>query len=108
MEAMRREGCGEKGLFVFGWGWAGSTDAFLPSQYPVRPASMTYDDIPHLSARIKPKQQKVGCPLCWKEGWGGAGGAEDGPVGDGELRSAWRVRRREACRALKTEEGRQL
>ncbi|CAK6445060.1 unnamed protein product [Pipistrellus nathusii] len=28
-------------------------------QYPVRPASMTYDDIPHLSARIKPKQQKV-------------------------------------------------
>lgn len=28
-------------------------------QYPVRPASMTYDDIPHLAARIKPKQQKV-------------------------------------------------
>ncbi|XP_010621748.1 DNA-directed RNA polymerase III subunit RPC5 isoform X1 [Fukomys damarensis] len=28
-------------------------------QYPVRPASMTYDDIPHLSAKIKPKQQKV-------------------------------------------------
>ncbi|XP_059976580.1 DNA-directed RNA polymerase III subunit RPC5 isoform X2 [Mesoplodon densirostris] len=28
-------------------------------QYPVRPVSMTYDDIPHLSARIKPKQQKV-------------------------------------------------
>ncbi|XP_048187631.1 DNA-directed RNA polymerase III subunit RPC5 isoform X1 [Perognathus longimembris pacificus] len=28
-------------------------------QYPVRPASMTYDDIPHLSARIKPRQQKV-------------------------------------------------
>uniref|UniRef100_F7BJF7 RNA polymerase III subunit E n=1 Tax=Monodelphis domestica TaxID=13616 RepID=F7BJF7_MONDO len=27
--------------------------------YPVRPASMTYDDIPHLSAKIKPKQQKV-------------------------------------------------
>ncbi|KAF6272456.1 RNA polymerase III subunit E [Rhinolophus ferrumequinum] len=27
-------------------------------QYPVRPASMTYDDIPHLAARIKPKQQK--------------------------------------------------
>ncbi|XP_012382412.1 DNA-directed RNA polymerase III subunit RPC5 isoform X2 [Dasypus novemcinctus] len=28
-------------------------------QYPVRPASMPYDDIPHLSAKIKPKQQKV-------------------------------------------------
>ncbi|XP_038619570.1 DNA-directed RNA polymerase III subunit RPC5 [Tachyglossus aculeatus] len=28
-------------------------------QYPVRPASMTYDDIPHLSVKIKPKQQKV-------------------------------------------------
>uniref|UniRef100_A0A2I3G9K8 RNA polymerase III subunit E n=1 Tax=Nomascus leucogenys TaxID=61853 RepID=A0A2I3G9K8_NOMLE len=28
-------------------------------QYPVRPASMTYDDIPHLSAKVKPKQQKV-------------------------------------------------
>lgn len=28
-------------------------------QYPVRPASMTYDGVPHLSARIKPKQQKV-------------------------------------------------
>lgn len=23
---------------------------------------MTYDDIPHLSAKIKPKQQKVGLP----------------------------------------------
>ncbi|XP_063790526.1 DNA-directed RNA polymerase III subunit RPC5 [Pseudophryne corroboree] len=28
-------------------------------QYPVRPASMTYDGVPHLSARIKPKLQKV-------------------------------------------------
>ncbi|KAL0984001.1 hypothetical protein UPYG_G00135750 [Umbra pygmaea] len=28
-------------------------------QYPVRPSSMTYDDISHLSAKIKPKQQKV-------------------------------------------------
>ncbi|KAJ8283948.1 hypothetical protein COCON_G00027980 [Conger conger] len=28
-------------------------------QYPVRPALMTYDDVTHLSAKIKPKQQKV-------------------------------------------------
>uniref|UniRef100_H3CEM7 Polymerase (RNA) III (DNA directed) polypeptide E n=1 Tax=Tetraodon nigroviridis TaxID=99883 RepID=H3CEM7_TETNG len=28
-------------------------------QYPVRPSSMTYDDVSHLSARIKPKQQRV-------------------------------------------------
>ncbi|XP_056153042.1 DNA-directed RNA polymerase III subunit RPC5 [Lampris incognitus] len=28
-------------------------------QYPVRPSTMTYDDVTHLSARIKPKQQKV-------------------------------------------------
>ncbi|KAJ4920102.1 hypothetical protein JOQ06_022334 [Pogonophryne albipinna] len=28
-------------------------------QYPVRPSNMTYDDVNHLSARIKPKQQKV-------------------------------------------------
>ncbi|MGH0139242.1 UNVERIFIED_CONTAM: hypothetical protein FKN15_068651 [Acipenser sinensis] len=28
-------------------------------QYPVRPAAMTYDDVTHLSAKIKPKQQKV-------------------------------------------------
>ncbi|EMP34971.1 DNA-directed RNA polymerase III subunit RPC5 [Chelonia mydas] len=27
-------------------------------QYPIRPASMTYDDVTHLSAKIKPKQQK--------------------------------------------------
>uniref|UniRef100_A0A672TT33 RNA polymerase III subunit E n=1 Tax=Strigops habroptila TaxID=2489341 RepID=A0A672TT33_STRHB len=27
--------------------------------YPIRPASMTYDDVTHLSAKIKPKQQKV-------------------------------------------------
>lgn len=43
---------------------------------------MTYDDIPHLSAKIKPKQQKVGCPLMEvEEGkggviWVGAGGRE--------------------------------
>ncbi|KAK2097686.1 DNA-directed RNA polymerase III subunit RPC5 [Saguinus oedipus] len=40
--------------------------------YPVRPASMTYDDIPHLSAKIKPKQQKVGLPP------EGSGGQEEG------------------------------
>uniref|UniRef100_A0A8C5WKX6 RNA polymerase III subunit E n=1 Tax=Leptobrachium leishanense TaxID=445787 RepID=A0A8C5WKX6_9ANUR len=28
-------------------------------QYPIRPLSMTYDGVPHLSAKIKPKQQKV-------------------------------------------------
>ncbi|XP_036428778.1 DNA-directed RNA polymerase III subunit RPC5 [Colossoma macropomum] len=28
-------------------------------QYPVRPATMNYDDVTHLSAKIKPKQQKV-------------------------------------------------
>ncbi|XP_074961160.1 DNA-directed RNA polymerase III subunit RPC5 [Phalacrocorax aristotelis] len=28
-------------------------------QYPIRPASMTYDDVTHLSVKIKPKQQKV-------------------------------------------------
>ncbi|KAM3826524.1 DNA-directed RNA polymerase III subunit RPC5 isoform 1-T1 [Vipera latastei] len=28
-------------------------------QYPIRPASMTYDEVTHLSAKIKPKQQKV-------------------------------------------------
>lgn len=28
-------------------------------QYPVRPGSMSYDNAAHLSARIKPKQQKV-------------------------------------------------
>uniref|UniRef100_A0AAY4BHT1 DNA-directed RNA polymerase III subunit RPC5 C-terminal domain-containing protein n=1 Tax=Denticeps clupeoides TaxID=299321 RepID=A0AAY4BHT1_9TELE len=28
-------------------------------QYPVRPSSMSYDDATHLSAKIKPKQQKV-------------------------------------------------
>uniref|UniRef100_A0A669QMJ9 RNA polymerase III subunit E n=1 Tax=Phasianus colchicus TaxID=9054 RepID=A0A669QMJ9_PHACC len=30
-----------------------------PYAYPIRPASMTYDDVTHLSAKIKPKQQKV-------------------------------------------------
>ncbi|XP_037547085.1 DNA-directed RNA polymerase III subunit RPC5 [Nematolebias whitei] len=28
-------------------------------QYPVRPACMTYDDVNHLSAKIKPKQQRL-------------------------------------------------
>ncbi|XP_042364148.1 DNA-directed RNA polymerase III subunit RPC5 [Plectropomus leopardus] len=28
-------------------------------QYPVRPSNMTYDDVNHLSAKIKPKQQRV-------------------------------------------------
>lgn len=28
-------------------------------QYPIRPAAMTYNDMTHLSAKIKPKQQKV-------------------------------------------------
>lgn len=28
-------------------------------QYPVRPSMMTYDDVHHLSAKIKPKQQRV-------------------------------------------------
>lgn len=28
-------------------------------QYPVRPAKLYYDDVAHLAARIKPKQQKV-------------------------------------------------
>ncbi|XP_064644634.1 DNA-directed RNA polymerase III subunit RPC5-like isoform X1 [Lineus longissimus] len=28
-------------------------------QYPVRPATLPYDDVPHLSARMKPKQQRV-------------------------------------------------
>ncbi|KAM8837212.1 DNA-directed RNA polymerase III subunit RPC5 isoform 2-T2 [Spinachia spinachia] len=28
-------------------------------QYPLRPSTMTYDDVNHLSAKIKPKQQRV-------------------------------------------------
>ncbi|XP_028990086.1 DNA-directed RNA polymerase III subunit RPC5 [Betta splendens] len=28
-------------------------------QYPVRPSTMTYDDVDHLAAKIKPKQQRV-------------------------------------------------
>uniref|UniRef100_F7EGW8 Polymerase (RNA) III (DNA directed) polypeptide E (80kD) n=1 Tax=Xenopus tropicalis TaxID=8364 RepID=F7EGW8_XENTR len=28
-------------------------------QYPIRPASMTYDDVTHVSTRIKPKEQKM-------------------------------------------------
>uniref|UniRef100_A0A673IZE7 DNA-directed RNA polymerase III subunit RPC5 C-terminal domain-containing protein n=1 Tax=Sinocyclocheilus rhinocerous TaxID=307959 RepID=A0A673IZE7_9TELE len=31
----------------------------FPLQYPVRPASMSYENVTHLAARIKPKQQKV-------------------------------------------------
>ncbi|XP_073916325.1 DNA-directed RNA polymerase III subunit RPC5 isoform X2 [Castor canadensis] len=38
---------------------ANEEDDPVVQEYPVRPASMTYDDIPHLSARIKPRQQKV-------------------------------------------------
>lgn len=29
------------------------------TQYPVRPSTMTYDDVNHLAAKIKPKQQRV-------------------------------------------------
>ena len=28
-------------------------------QYPIRPADITYDNIPHMGARKKPEQQKV-------------------------------------------------
>lgn len=28
-------------------------------QYPIRPADITYDNVPHIGARIKPQQQKV-------------------------------------------------
>ena len=35
------------------------SDHLYVFQYPVRPTHMKYDDIPHLSARIKPQQQKV-------------------------------------------------
>ncbi|GAA6086342.1 DNA-directed RNA polymerase III subunit RPC5 [Tachysurus ichikawai] len=35
------------------------SDKLYLFQYPVRPAHMNYDDIPHLTAKIKPKQQKV-------------------------------------------------
>uniref|UniRef100_A0A8C2TW57 RNA polymerase III subunit E n=1 Tax=Coturnix japonica TaxID=93934 RepID=A0A8C2TW57_COTJA len=38
-------------------GCSGSACGFFC--YPIRPASMTYDDVTHLSAKIKPKQQKV-------------------------------------------------
>lgn len=47
--------------------WVLSCDGFygvrllcsLLLQYPVRPANMNYDDVTHLTAKIKPKQQKV-------------------------------------------------
>uniref|UniRef100_A0A3Q1H9G6 DNA-directed RNA polymerase III subunit RPC5 C-terminal domain-containing protein n=1 Tax=Anabas testudineus TaxID=64144 RepID=A0A3Q1H9G6_ANATE len=32
---------------------------FFLTQYPVRPSTMTYDDVDHLVAKIKPKQQRV-------------------------------------------------
>ncbi|KAK3559884.1 hypothetical protein QTP86_026184 [Hemibagrus guttatus] len=35
------------------------SDKLYLFQYPVRPAIMNYDDFPHLTAKIKPKQQKV-------------------------------------------------
>lgn len=72
---------------------------------------MTYDDIPHLSAKIKPKQQKVGLPCLVEveEGRGDTG--EMMVVGrsalwglEAQRRSDWRVRRTVACRALQTEE----
>ncbi|KAK2084179.1 DNA-directed RNA polymerase III subunit RPC5 [Saguinus oedipus] len=39
-------------------------------QYPVHRASMTYDDIPHLSAKIKSKQQKQRGADCTERGRG--------------------------------------
>ncbi|XP_048465411.1 DNA-directed RNA polymerase III subunit RPC5 isoform X3 [Rhincodon typus] len=38
---------------------ASEEDDPIIHEYPVRPATMKYDDVTHLSARIKPKQQKV-------------------------------------------------
>ncbi|XP_048350154.1 DNA-directed RNA polymerase III subunit RPC5 [Sphaerodactylus townsendi] len=35
------------------------TEKLYLFQYPIRPASMTYDNVTRLSAKIKPKQQKV-------------------------------------------------
>lgn len=35
------------------------SDKLYLFQYPVRPANMNYDDMTHLTAKIKPKQQKV-------------------------------------------------
>lgn len=34
------------------------------TQYPIRPSTMTYDDVNHLSAKIKPKQQRVKTACC--------------------------------------------
>lgn len=55
---------------------------------------MTYDDIPHLSAKIKPKQQKVGLPSL--DGDGGRGEeTRDRPFGGLEAqRGDWRVRKK--------------
>ncbi|XP_037320262.1 DNA-directed RNA polymerase III subunit RPC5 isoform X1 [Pungitius pungitius] len=35
------------------------SDKLYLFQYPLRPSTMTYDDVNHLSAKIKPKQQRV-------------------------------------------------
>uniref|UniRef100_A0A3P8W1L5 Polymerase (RNA) III (DNA directed) polypeptide E n=1 Tax=Cynoglossus semilaevis TaxID=244447 RepID=A0A3P8W1L5_CYNSE len=35
------------------------TTIMFVTQYPVRPSIMSYDDVNHLSAKIKPKQQRV-------------------------------------------------
>ncbi|XP_044033798.1 DNA-directed RNA polymerase III subunit RPC5 isoform X2 [Siniperca chuatsi] len=38
---------------------SGDDDDPIIEEYPVRPSSMTYDDVNHLAAKIKPKQQRV-------------------------------------------------
>lgn len=58
---------------------------------------MTYDDIPHLSAKIKPKQQKVGLPCDEaRDGWQVGELLEErlGPLGPGCWRRSNRPRRR--------------
>ncbi|XP_041829010.1 DNA-directed RNA polymerase III subunit RPC5 [Melanotaenia boesemani] len=37
----------------------GLADKLYLFQFPVRPSTMTYDDVNHLAAKIKPKQQRV-------------------------------------------------
>ena len=45
---------------IFFFSWCNNNDLNqLVLQYPVRPADITYDNIPHIGARIKPDQQKV-------------------------------------------------
>ena len=53
----RRQHC----IWKAGVGWIISVIYCIinPLQYPVRPSMSTYDDVNHLSAKIKPKQQKV-------------------------------------------------